>query len=297
MPHARTEVDICGDLLLFAAHLTKYWAQMISSTVGGLEAHPRGPERTTPGYLVSVTKFLTKVKMANAPNLDEFIEGAGGSIEDGCPLGSGTGNITHQGDMRVQHFNDRQNRHYSELQEMDDLVIHPSFVKSAMFDAWMRFQTMVKQRLALMTPHLTSVPRRACGDMEVHFSASANRIAIDLNHPQCAHPEDLTPPNVSFLRALVDHDYEIHKHNILCRQLVVTVFNYSLGRAHIEVHPASALMKKYPSVNWHEHLPCALRSGGRMELYLVLVATGESTAQARIFALRSNLSILEDGVQ
>jgi hypothetical protein len=33
IPHARTEVDICGDLLLFAAHLTTYWAQMIS-TVG-----------------------------------------------------------------------------------------------------------------------------------------------------------------------------------------------------------------------------------------------------------------------
>jgi hypothetical protein len=63
--------------------------------------------------------------------------------------------------------------------------MHPSFVKSAMFDAWMRFQTMVKQRLALMTAHLTSVPRRACGDMEVRFSASADRIAIDLNHPQC----------------------------------------------------------------------------------------------------------------
>jgi hypothetical protein len=34
-----------------------------------------------------------------------------------------------------------------------------------------------------------------------------------------------------------------------------------------------------------------------MKLYLVLVATGESTAQARIFALRSNLSVLEDGVR
>ncbi|KAJ7656047.1 hypothetical protein DFH06DRAFT_1473771 [Mycena polygramma] len=114
----------------------------------------------------------------------------------------------------------------------------------------------------------------------------------------------LTPHHISFLRALVHADYMTEQHDILSRQLacyrshptalVVTVFNYATGRARIDAHPASALMKKYPDVNWREHLPRALQSAGRMELHLAVLP---NSPQAWMFPMRSNSSVLQDGLR
>ncbi|KAJ7656013.1 hypothetical protein DFH06DRAFT_475067 [Mycena polygramma] len=111
----------------------------------------------------------------------------------------------------------------------------------------------------------------------------------------------LTPQHISFLRALVHADYMADKYNILCRQLacyrthpsalVVTVFDYATGHARIDAHPAPASMKKYPVVNWREHLPRALQSAGLMELHLAVLP---NSTRAWVFPLRSNSPVLQD---
>ncbi|KAJ7656030.1 hypothetical protein DFH06DRAFT_1411719 [Mycena polygramma] len=114
----------------------------------------------------------------------------------------------------------------------------------------------------------------------------------------------LTPHHISFLRALVHTDYMAEQHAILSLQLacyrshptalLVTVFNYATGRARIDVHPASALLKKYSDVNWRQHLPRALQSGGRMELHLAVLPNSK---QAWMIPMRSNSSVLQDGLR
>ncbi|KAJ7656009.1 hypothetical protein DFH06DRAFT_475008 [Mycena polygramma] len=113
--------------------------------------------------------------------------------------------------------------------------------------------------------------------------------------------QHLTPQHLSYLRALVHADYMAQQHDILSSQLawyrthpsalLVTVFDYATGHARIDAHPASVLMKKYPDVNWREHMPRAIHSGGRMELHLAVLP---NSARAWMFPMRSNSSALQD---
>ncbi|KAJ7733934.1 hypothetical protein B0H16DRAFT_1732033 [Mycena metata] len=79
--------------------------------------------------------------------------------------------------------------------------------------------------------------------------------------------ERLGSRDESFLRVIVHDYYGTHKHEILAHQLtatrthpsalIVTVFDYpggTMGRLSITAHAASTLMKKYPSVDWRDHL-------------------------------------------
>ncbi|KAJ7028642.1 hypothetical protein C8F04DRAFT_1398826 [Mycena alexandri] len=69
-----------------------------------------------------------------------------------------------------------------------------------------------------------------------------------------------------------------------------------MGRVSVTAHAASILMKKYPSVDWRDHLSRALRSGGRMDLHLVVLPQGGSRSLPWMFTLRSTLPLLHDGI-
>ncbi|KAJ6586313.1 hypothetical protein DFH09DRAFT_1075270 [Mycena vulgaris] len=95
LPHAPTELDVCGDLLLFLGSRFKdpSFVELVSSTVGVRTLIARGwklyfQEENHPpmGYLASMELVLVKIKMADPANLDEFIEGAGGRLEDVAAL-------------------------------------------------------------------------------------------------------------------------------------------------------------------------------------------------------------------
>ncbi|KAJ7466958.1 hypothetical protein FB451DRAFT_1259653 [Mycena latifolia] len=125
----------------------------------------------------------------------------------------------------------------------------------------------------------------------------------------CKHPEYLSPRNISFMRALLHHDYEANKEEILRLQItfirqnpslpIVTIFDYASGRARISIETicvASSMMQNYRGVNCAELVPRAERSGGRMQLHLTSVPIGRRL-QARIFPMRSNVPTLHQAVR
>ncbi|KAJ6534475.1 hypothetical protein DFH09DRAFT_1369833 [Mycena vulgaris] len=123
------------------------------------------------------------------------------------------------------------------------------------------------------------------------------------------HREHLSPRNVSFMRALLHSDYEENKPEILRRQLafirehpseqVVTVFDYAAGHVRFIVggmSPTSFSEEGYTGIDWAEYFARASQSGGRMEFHVLSVEEGLAR-RWRVFPLRSNTSILHDGVR
>ncbi|KAJ7656020.1 hypothetical protein DFH06DRAFT_1199964 [Mycena polygramma] len=93
IPDAPAELKICGDFLIYVCDLVTYSAHLVASTprarvliVHGWKLFLDEPDRQTPAYLASVAKISGKVKMADPPNLAEFIEGAGGTLEAAATL-------------------------------------------------------------------------------------------------------------------------------------------------------------------------------------------------------------------
>ncbi|KAJ7132699.1 hypothetical protein C8R46DRAFT_655664 [Mycena filopes] len=175
---------------------------------------------------------------------------------------------------------------------------------------------------------------RACGDMEcgqIHFKTRFRRCSgchavyycsADCQRAdwhrgghrnQCAptrasvieNREHLTPRNESFLRAIVQEDYKHYQRSVLAAQLaatrlhpstpLVTIFSYANGDPHFSAQPPRALMETFPHLNWNDALARAGRSGGRMEVHLVVIPLGEGEPpMAWLFALRSNISSLHE---
>ncbi|KAJ7031221.1 hypothetical protein C8F04DRAFT_1111248 [Mycena alexandri] len=222
------------------------------------------------------------------------------------------------------------------LPELDAFAASPSFIASAFFTGWRDFRALVQGRMDLTKIRNIDVTRKACGDMncqEIRRKSEFQRCgrchSVYYCNPRCqradwtlgghrtqcelirtsmlASGDALTSRNTFFVRVVLNDEYETNKQHVLARQLgclqthpsalLVTIFDYSSGRARIDVQPASTLLKDYPYLNWRDYLPRALRSEGRMELHLVLVPTGESGMQAWLFSLRSTLSALQDGVR
>ncbi|KAJ6566862.1 hypothetical protein B0H19DRAFT_714977 [Mycena capillaripes] len=216
------------------------------------------------------------------------------------------------------------------LEGLDNLTMHPVFWKSTIFDSWDAFLNLTAQREELVQRSARAVAHRACGQClrigpkslfgrcggchTVYYCSSdcqrkdwrhgGHRLRCSSIQTFNIKHQDLTPRNLSFLRALVHDDYETHKAEALYLQLecyrshpsalALTIFDYSSGWSEIAVRPASELMKTYPSVNWREYLPRAFQSRGRMELHLAIVPTGQSGPRAWLFPLSSNVSLLQD---
>ncbi|KAJ7440844.1 hypothetical protein B0H11DRAFT_2292758 [Mycena galericulata] len=123
------------------------------------------------------------------------------------------------------------------------------------------------------------------------------------------NPDPLSSEDVAFIKELVHNDYVSNMHKILSLQVdlvrqypswpFITVFDYCAGTVNlfIDIRPDPS-MEEYTSVNWAEHGPRVSRSGGRMDLHIAAGKfTRNSEVQFRMFPMRSNSSILHDGVR
>ncbi|KAJ7735536.1 hypothetical protein DFH07DRAFT_843561 [Mycena maculata] len=236
--------------------------------------------------------------------------------------------------------------HYSVISEMEsafqdvtDVAADPLFAKSAIFEAWVAFRDLAGTRIALAKFWASEIyiSRNACDNMEcgiigpkTEFTRCGHCHTVFYCSRKCQradwkyvhrtncgslrsfglrYRDTLSSQNISFMKALVQSDYQKNKEEILRKQVtfirnnpdlpIVTVFDYGAGRVRITVetiYPASSLMTNYIGINCVEYVPRAVRSGGRMELHLAAVPTGTSR-RARMFPMRSNNSSLHDGVR
>ncbi|KAJ7870438.1 hypothetical protein B0H13DRAFT_2350399 [Mycena leptocephala] len=224
--------------------------------------------------------------------------------------------------------------------EAEDLLADPTFSTSEIFGPWKLFRSLAEERVLLWKfwSSAAYVSQKACDNMDCgHIGKKADFKTCTCCHTvfycsrrcqcldweqdhraQCSfnrfyglkYRDPLSSRNISFLRAVLHHDYEAHKETVLRRQLtfmrdhpsesIVTIFDYASGVARISVepiYPASSLMPNYLGVNCLEHVPRALRSRGRMQLHLVALPDRSGLiSKSRMFPMRSNNSLLYDGV-
>ncbi|KAJ7884276.1 hypothetical protein B0H13DRAFT_2537465 [Mycena leptocephala] len=219
--------------------------------------------------------------------------------------------------------------------DAEDLLVDPRFSTSEIFGHWKLFRSLAEERVLLWKfwSSAAYVSQKACDNMDCGhigkkadfksctcchtvFYCSRRCQCLDGNEttagdaPSTEYRDPLSSRNISFLQAVLHHDYEAHKETVLRFQLtfmrdhlsesIVTIFDYTTGVVRISVelmNPASSLMPNYLGVNCLEHVPRALRSAGRMQLHLVALPDGSGVmSKFRMFPLRSNNSLLYDGV-
>ncbi|KAJ7648290.1 hypothetical protein DFH06DRAFT_1209891 [Mycena polygramma] len=124
------------------------------------------------------------------------------------------------------------------------------------------------------------------------------------------HPETLSSRSLSFIRVILHADYQAQKLDILRRQLdfirehpaeqiMTTVFDYTAGhlRLVVEAMPVEAsTAHRYRDVDCATYHARVAQSAGRMALHLVSVQEGPAFT-SRMFTLRSNTSVLHDGLR
>ncbi|KAJ7108941.1 hypothetical protein C8R43DRAFT_1243451 [Mycena crocata] len=122
------------------------------------------------------------------------------------------------------------------------------------------------------------------------------------------HPDPASKRTLSFMRAVLEQDYKLMKTQVLYEKMVflgrnrnshfAVFFSYTGLRPGIEVlglpDPSSEGSSEAPAP-WFENLKRASRSGGRLEIHIVLTRLGTQAVQ-RIFPMRSNTSRLHDAV-
>ncbi|KAJ7124111.1 hypothetical protein C8R43DRAFT_39037 [Mycena crocata] len=125
-----------------------------------------------------------------------------------------------------------------------------------------------------------------------------------------AAPEFINGVNRCFMRALVQHDAQevrletlIQQFNMMRRhpesEMLVTVLQYApRGElvAAVSTVAEQRARDRRKDVKWDEYVARAAHSGGRMQLYLMVVVDGE-TERRRMFASRSDSSDLQDGLR
>ncbi|KAJ7729835.1 hypothetical protein DFH07DRAFT_1066103 [Mycena maculata] len=199
-----------------------------------------------------------------------------------------------------------------------------AFRRSTLFDEWNTFVALAEERLAVMEKfdrgeigqtracdHLECGAIRTddtllrCGACRSAFYCSqacqaadwsaghrkACRTYLKRENEECTH---LSFRDHTFLRALVHHDYDAARAEVLVRQagflrahpapgaLGVVAFDYRRGRPQIEVGPAAA------AADPAERGARAVRSGGRVEIHVVLVSEGGQRSRGHFVPFRSS---------
>ncbi|KAJ6609767.1 hypothetical protein B0H10DRAFT_2193696 [Mycena sp. CBHHK59/15] len=220
------------------------------------------------------------------------------------------------------------------LRDVKDLVQASKFRRSKAFKYWKSFQDLAEERLLVLEHFHANVSKRACDNMEcgkIAEKTAFRRCAACQKRYYCSvecqsidwhegpHREvceelrtlfldPLSKKNLSFLRTVLDYDYQAQKHDMLCQQVAfirqhpgepfAAFCNYKGGRRSIDIIPAKSLEKTVgPTGRYTENASRAARSGGRMELHFVLVWDhAEARVRPRIFPLRRSSSKLYDGL-
>ncbi|KAJ7096574.1 hypothetical protein B0H15DRAFT_928650 [Mycena belliarum] len=152
--------------------------------------------------------------------------------------------------------------------------------------------------------------RGACSALSTEgFGKLNSNIISPLAHWICVEtPLDLSKRELSFLRALLHHEYTANKHTIWLRQIAFmnahpstvfyTLFDYTAGppfAGEVEILPQSD--STYPP-DFEQRAAEARASGGRLELHYmrVAVSAGEKT-HGRWIPMRSSSAAVADGLR
>ncbi|KAJ7113265.1 hypothetical protein C8R43DRAFT_1040121 [Mycena crocata] len=225
------------------------------------------------------------------------------------------------------------------LAEVAELVKRDGFKASPIYDKWHTFHNLANQRLDLRDvyddgeyPTQKACDNLKCTEMDHKFKF--RRCAGCFSAYYCSRPcqkadwregghrgaceayctlyfkqerdVHLGRRQRSFLRVLVQHDYNKMKAVALTQQIVfkqqkpgepfVTVYKYALGAADIEVRPLSgAVLPGYGSA-WTDILARVAGSGGRMLLDVVTLGQGAGARQV-VLPMRTNTTALHDKLQ
>ncbi|KAJ6553697.1 hypothetical protein DFH09DRAFT_1495223 [Mycena vulgaris] len=203
-----------------------------------------------------------------------------------------------------------------------------AFRTSPSFTVWTDFVTLASQRLEVLKQYDSGALalRRACDNLEargLHTSHPTLRLANssafycsqpcqaadwkaghrklcafpgNAHHKHCPH---LSAEDRAFLRALLHHDYEASRPDILARQiqfaraqpqpgaLGFVTFDYSAGGLALAVGPANA---------GADFGARAARSNGRVELHVMVVSEGMGRKRGTVFPMRSSSAAVHEGV-
>ncbi|KAJ7685950.1 hypothetical protein B0H17DRAFT_16671 [Mycena rosella] len=208
------------------------------------------------------------------------------------------------------------------LEEANDLVDTPGFRTAPHFNAWNQFVSLATERVAVMRLYNSGAlaTRRACDNLEcpeVRNDEELRRCSACQSAFYCSHPcqiadwtaghrklcpsqkdfGHLSTPDRAFLRALLHHDYEAARAEILAAQLrflrahppgtlFFVTFNYAAGRLRFEVGPLTGSSAEFGNR--------VARGGGRVELHLVVVTEGAASKRGVVLAMRSGSVIVHE---
>ncbi|KAJ6577720.1 hypothetical protein B0H19DRAFT_1253031 [Mycena capillaripes] len=204
------------------------------------------------------------------------------------------------------------------IKDAEDLLADPAFAESEVFSTWTALRTLAEERISLAKSWQLSGrgTRRACDNMEcghiglkVEFRCCGHCKAVYYCSAICQrvdwkrgdhrsscsslrafglrNHDPLGSMDLSFMCALLHHDYQINKAEVIREQVaflrehpseapyMFTVFDYSPGRMCIKVqnvYPWALRLPKFKGVNCPEHVARALSSGGRMDMHLAASA-------------------------
>ncbi|KAJ7900788.1 hypothetical protein B0H13DRAFT_2336390 [Mycena leptocephala] len=224
------------------------------------------------------------------------------------------------------------------VHDVEELVESDRFKKSPIFGKWQDFMVLVQERLAILrrfdAKDCTSNALKACDNMDcglitrkdilkscsncsviyycsdvcqrLDWKAGHREVCKRLQSLRLTEPQPFTTRNKSFMRALLHHDYEQMKTEILTRQLAfrsyhpgenfVVQFTYQTGRASVQLlafvgYELTEDLNDY-QMKWRDLESRVLRSNGRMELHTMECAN----ARSRLFPMRSATSEVHDGL-
>ncbi|KAJ7684194.1 hypothetical protein DFH06DRAFT_1462574 [Mycena polygramma] len=220
------------------------------------------------------------------------------------------------------------------LEEVKQLQGTPAFTKSKLFSRWTDFWDFVQRRITIMKHYESEdyVSFKACGTLQcgnIHrkrdlmccssckqqYYCSQRCQSVDWNdghREACARttslnqidPEDVSARNRSFLRALIDYDYNENQANILQweldfmtehpGELPCLIFNYT--------HSTEPWMFRFVGGNtllerWPHEVSRAARSGGRIQLHMALVPAAAVEDRLRLFPMQSSSGALSNGLK
>ncbi|KAJ7708652.1 hypothetical protein B0H17DRAFT_1191167 [Mycena rosella] len=200
------------------------------------------------------------------------------------------------------------------------------FITSPFFNEWAQFVRLCGERLAVMDLYDSGllVARRACDNLEcpeIRTDDALSRCASCQNAFYCSKPcqvadwtaghrklcasprnnhhkesAHLSGANRGFLRALLDHDYEAARADILGAQLrflrahpghpCFVKFDYAAGRVKWQVGSVTDTRVEFGART--------ARSGGRVELHVMVVSEGGARQRGTAFPMRSDSAAVHD---
>ncbi|KAJ6620464.1 hypothetical protein B0H10DRAFT_1946019 [Mycena sp. CBHHK59/15] len=216
------------------------------------------------------------------------------------------------------------------LLDIKDLQTTTLFKQSKIFKAWKSFTDLVEERLKAKkyfdSEECVSV--KACDNIECggirkkkafrrcvachrRYYCSLNCQTVDwrAGH-QNPEPANLSTRSSSFMRHLLQHDYEEAKRDISLRQLAFmnehpavdfyTIFDYCDGPGLIEIIPIPVPDSSQNAIGlmealWMDHRARMSESSGRLDLHFMVVDEGREV-HSRCIPLQSNISEVRDGL-